>query len=173
MNDLQTICQAVLFDAVGTLFEPAEPVGQLYARYAAAHGWFQRPGSMPCGGGSEQARAQLAEALGRAFRGALAARPWPVYRTDDREGNEQVDRLWWRELVVGVIEQVKPGRPAGFDVDAYFDAVFAAYGEAAAWRLYPDVLPALTTLRARGLRIAIVSNFDARLLPVCHGLGLA
>lgn len=169
MSDLQGTVQAVLFDAVGTLFEPAEPVGQLYARYAAAHGWFA--GSTGAGD-SELALGQLADALGCAFRGALAGRPWPVYRTDDREGNEQIDRLWWRELVVGVIDRIESRKPADFDVDTYFNAVFAAYGQASAWRLYPDVLPVLAALRQQGIRSAIVSNFDARLLPVCQGLGL-
>jgi putative hydrolase of the HAD superfamily len=41
------------------------------------------------------------------------------------------------------------------------------------WHIYPDVPSQLQRWRARGLKLAVVSNFDQRLLGVLEGLGLA
>jgi putative hydrolase of the HAD superfamily len=41
------------------------------------------------------------------------------------------------------------------------------------YRVYPDVLPTLESLRRRGLRLGIVSNFAWRLPELVAGLGLA
>ncbi len=38
--------------------------------------------------------------------------------------------------------------------------------------LFPDAFPTLRALRARGLRLAVVSNWDHRLVERCHELGL-
>jgi HAD superfamily hydrolase (TIGR01549 family) len=38
--------------------------------------------------------------------------------------------------------------------------------------IYPDVLPTLATLRERGLKLAIVSNWDNSLMSHCDDLGL-
>jgi putative hydrolase of the HAD superfamily len=57
--------------------------------------------------------------------------------------------------------------------DAYFSAVYDRFAEPAAWRVFDDVLPTLTRLRQRGLRLGIISNWDERLRPLLRGLGLA
>ena len=44
---------------------------------------------------------------------------------------------------------------------------------AAAWRADPDAAPLLTRLRAAGVRILVVSNFDDRVRGVLAALGLA
>jgi FMN phosphatase YigB (HAD superfamily) len=41
------------------------------------------------------------------------------------------------------------------------------------WQVYEDVFPALKRLRALGLRLAVISNWDERLRPLLDGLGLA
>ncbi|MEP0766651.1 MAG: HAD-IA family hydrolase [Fimbriimonadia bacterium] len=41
------------------------------------------------------------------------------------------------------------------------------------WRLYPDVREALSLLRRRGARLAVVSNWDDTLHPVLELLGIA
>ena len=40
------------------------------------------------------------------------------------------------------------------------------------WEIYPDVLPTLEELRAGGLRLGIISNFDRRLYSVLDHAGL-
>jgi putative hydrolase of the HAD superfamily len=41
------------------------------------------------------------------------------------------------------------------------------------WRVYEDVLPTLQALRARGFKLAALSNWDERLRPLLQVLGLA
>jgi putative hydrolase of the HAD superfamily len=50
--------------------------------------------------------------------------------------------------------------------------VYDSFGSAERWVPYPDVIPAFERLRARGVRIGIVSNWDTRLESILHGIGL-
>lgn len=52
-------------------------------------------------------------------------------------------------------------------------SVYDAFGEAARWRAYADVAPAFERLRAGGIKVGIISNWDTRLEGVLTGLGLA
>ena len=53
-----------------------------------------------------------------------------------------------------------------------FAELFAHYGRREAWRVFPEVAEALRLLRAQGLKLAVVSNFDGRLPPLLAALGL-
>jgi putative hydrolase of the HAD superfamily len=50
--------------------------------------------------------------------------------------------------------------------------VYDEFGDPARWRAYPDVEPAFRRLRARGVRLGIISNWDSRLASLLDGLGL-
>jgi putative hydrolase of the HAD superfamily len=52
-------------------------------------------------------------------------------------------------------------------------ALWKCFAAPSAWRVFPDVLPSLTALRGRGLRLAVVSNWDERLPPLLAAIGLA
>jgi len=52
-------------------------------------------------------------------------------------------------------------------------SVYDAFGEAARWHAYDDVAPAFERLRAQGVKVGIISNWDTRLEGVLTGLGLA
>ncbi|MFN8543967.1 MAG: HAD-IA family hydrolase [Candidatus Binatia bacterium] len=143
---------AVTLDAGGTLFDVAEPVGTTYARIAAAHGILVD-----------------AAAADRGFRTAFASAPpmaFPGISDADRPARE---RAWWRAVVRAAFgaAATHPAFPA------CFDALFAHYAVARAWRVFPEIPGTLEALRARGLALAVVSNFDARLPPLLAGLGLA
>ncbi|MCA1788363.1 MAG: HAD-IA family hydrolase [Thioalkalivibrio sp.] len=144
----------VCLDAAGTLFRVRGSVGAIYAEIAVAHGLPRRE--------------DLADLLERRFREAFPAMPVPVYRPGDRAHNDRIDRQWWRLLVSRVLEGLGPLSFPGF-----FDEVYTAFADPSVWKTYPEVAGVLLDLRRRGLRLAIVSNFDARLFPVCEGLGLA
>lgn len=146
--------RAVLFDAAGTLFRLRTPVGAVYADAALAHGL------SPC--------PDLAQRIEQGFHTQFPAMPRPRYRPGDLAHNEAEDRRWWRQLVRRVMQDFGP-----LDFDPFFDTVYALFARAEAWELFPEVPGVLRELRRRGLRLAIVSNFDARLLPVCEGLGLS
>lgn len=145
--------RAVLFDAAGTLFRLRAPVGAVYASAALAHGLSSSPDLAPC--------------IETGFRTQFPAMPRPRYRPGDLAHNEAEDRRWWRQLVQRVMQDFGP-----LDFDPFFDTVYALFARPEAWELFPEVPGVLRELRRRGLRLAIVSNFDARLLPVCEGLGL-
>jgi len=143
---------AITFDAAGTLIRVAEPVGETYARIAAEVGTTLSPA-----------------ALDAAFREVFPAMPPMAFPDVDEPDLRDAERGWWRDLVARVV------RHAG-DVDAfddYFDALFAYYADGAAWRTYPESHGVLESVRRRGLRIAVVSNFDSRLPPILRKLGLA
>jgi putative hydrolase of the HAD superfamily len=53
-----------------------------------------------------------------------------------------------------------------------FDAIYERFSESRCWRIYDDVLPALEQLKARRLRLAVISNWDDRLVPLLQSLGL-
>ena len=51
--------------------------------------------------------------------------------------------------------------------------LYDEFGSGDRWALYPDVLPTVERLHAAGMRMGIVSNWDARLPGLCHHLGLS
>jgi putative hydrolase of the HAD superfamily len=143
--------RAVSFDAAGTLFHTARPVGELYAAVAARHG----------------IRVDPVELHGR-FRTAFASPPplaFPGVPAADLRARE---KAWWRDVVARVFA----GVPFD-DFEAYFEDLFAFFASAAAWRTDADAAALLATLRQRGLAILVVSNFDARVRGVLAALGLA
>lgn len=146
-----TRVRAVTFDAAGTLFAPAEPVGVTYARFAADH------------------RIPLDTAgLGTRFRAALASAPPLAFGPLDETARTAHERGWWYRLVRRVFGPA--ARHPAFE--ACFRQLYAYYAEPRAWQVFPDAVPALERLRARRLRLAVVSNFDGRLPALLAGLGL-
>jgi len=144
--------RAVTLDAAGTLFTVAEPVGATYARIAADHGI-----------------AIAADAVERGFRAAFAAAPPLAFPGASPTRLAEHERAWWYTVVRAAFGAA--ARATAFET--CFDAIFAHYARAGAWRVFPDAPAALVALRARGLRTAIVSNFDGRLRGLVDDLGLA
>lgn len=54
-----------------------------------------------------------------------------------------------------------------------FDAIYDRFSQSDAWLIYDDVIPALQTLEAAGVKLAVISNWDDRLIPLLEKLGLA
>lgn len=50
--------------------------------------------------------------------------------------------------------------------------VYDEFGKPDRWAAYADVRPAFERLKARGLRLGIISNWDSRLVGLLGGLGL-
>jgi putative hydrolase of the HAD superfamily len=141
----------VTFDAAGTLFRVRGSVGQAYAAVAARHG-----------------AAVEAEEIENRFRSVFRAMPPMCFPGVPAVDLPERERAWWREVVGGAF--------AGFRFDSFetfFGDLFHYFARADSWELFPDVIPALSGLRARHLRLAVVSNFDGRLTPICQGLEIA
>lgn len=65
-------------------------------------------------------------------------------------------------------------RKLGIEDDAIELAtrIYEEFGDPARWMPYTDVVPAFERLRARGVSIGIISNWDCRLESILGGLGL-
>jgi putative hydrolase of the HAD superfamily len=146
------VIRAVTFDAAGTLVAPREPVGATYARVAAAHGIAADPA-----------------AVERGFRRAMRAAPPLAFPGVAGPALAERERAWWRDVVRAAL-----GAAAAHPrFDAAFAATFDHYAAAEAWTVFADVVPTLQALRADGLRLGVVSNFDGRLPGLLERLGLA
>jgi putative hydrolase of the HAD superfamily len=147
--------RAVLFDAAGTLFDVAEPVGETYARFAGREGIAADP-----------------RALDDAFHAAFARSKPLAFPHAPAADLPSLERGWWKSLVFDAFERAGIDAPPEV-LDRAFAEVFEHYASAAAWRTYADAKPVLRRLRDRGLRLGVVSNFDARLRRLLDALDLA
>lgn len=142
----------VFFDAAGTLITVNGSVGERYAVLARAYGKDVDPREVEAG-----FRRSFPKAPPLAFPDAPAAKL------------AELEHAWWRAVVRDVF--------AGFGpfprFDDYFDALYTAFAQPEAWRLYPETRPTLDALRDRGYRLGVISNFDARLFGLLEGLGIA
>ena len=142
--------RAVSFDAAGTLFRVRGSVGAAYARIAAHHGVRAAP-----------------EDIERRFRAAFRDMPPMCFPGVAAAEVAQHENRWWQQVVRAAFAGCRFD-----DFDAFFHELFAYFARGSSWRVFPDALPALQQLRQEQLRLAIVSNFDRRLEPLCDALGL-
>jgi putative hydrolase of the HAD superfamily len=54
----------------------------------------------------------------------------------------------------------------------FFDKLYDRFGAPGAWRIYADVEPTLSGLRAKNVRLGVISNWDERLRPLLSRLNL-
>jgi len=92
------------------------------------------------------------------------------YREDDTfwTCEERASEVW-----VGMYSLL--ARELGLDCDHahYGRLVYDEFGHAGRWSPYDDVLPLLKRLQANGLKLAVISNWDSRLISLLEALGLA
>lgn len=72
-------------------------------------------------------------------------------------------RPYWREVI---------RHATGSDDPGYHAALYEHYARAHAWTLAPGAERVVRSLRARGMRVAVVSNWDLRLRPLLAELGV-
>lgn len=60
----------------------------------------------------------------------------------------------------------------GVDADVFAQKVFDEFGKGNRWEPFEDVLPALERLASRGVRMAVISNWDSRLEGLLQTMGL-
>ncbi len=99
------------------------------------------------------------------WRDVAAARE----RGEERWGSTGGEAGFWRRFVGTVFSRVGGGALP----EPMLAELVAHFREEGHWALDPDALPVLETLRAAGLRLAIVSNWDSSLPPLLERLGLA
>ena len=77
-------------------------------------------------------------------------------------------RQQWSDLV----DRVFAGLTQPVPSESFFPEIYDAFTQPGAWRVFPDVLPALQQFRSRGLKLAVLSNWDDRLRPLLNHLQL-
>ena len=136
--------RAITFDAAGTLVDPHPSVGAVYGEVGRAHGL----------------AAPDAE-LEHRFHAAFKARNHLLRST------EPAERAFWRELVGEVFAPWADAATA----DRLYPDLWEAFAEARRWRPRADMAVLFAQLRRRGLKLAILSNWDSRLHRVVAGHG--
>ncbi len=144
--------KAIFFDAAGTLFKTARPVGETYALLARKYGVNVSPEEV-----TGRFRSCFASSLPLAFPGAR-----------DEEIRE-LERAWWKELVARIFQTSAPFS----HFEEYFSELFGYFTVAHAWSLYPDTVSTLLALKDAGFILGVISNFDSRLFGILDGLGVA
>jgi len=142
--------EVLTFDVGSTLIYPYPSVGEIYARSMARFGLQAAPA-----------------AIEAAFQDAWnAAQARPRASLDAHQ-----EWAWWRDLVAQVVERL--GRPPQLDFEALFEELWDVFARPEVWRLFDGVEPVLAAAAGRGLRLGVLSNWDLRLRPLLHDLGLA
>jgi putative hydrolase of the HAD superfamily len=142
----------IFFDAAGTLMRPVRPIGQSYGLLAASYGMNVPPAEI-----SARFRAGFAAAPPLAFPGAASGEIGTL------------EYEWWKTLVRKVFEPYGPFSR----FDEYFAELFAYFGKADSWALFPETLDTLAALKEKALTLAVISNFDSRLFAILQGLGVS
>jgi putative hydrolase of the HAD superfamily len=138
--------RAVLFDALGTLVELEPPWPFLQRTLADRHGITVSE--------SEAKQAMLAEMA--------------YYRANHRDGADESSLADLRRRCALVLRECLP-QTASVGIEEMTEALL----DSLRFTPYPDAAPALAALRAAGLRLAVVSNWDCSLGRVLGELGLA
>ncbi|MEB3263352.1 MAG: HAD-IA family hydrolase [Synechococcus sp.] len=143
--------RALLLDAMGTLIGLRRSVGHTYAAVAEEHGL-----------------AVEAAAIDRTFPAVYRQAPPLAFPGLQGTALEEAERQWWGERIEETLQ-----RAGGVSAPAELRrALFDRFADPALWQVYGDVPPCLERWTSAGLRLAVVSNFDQRLLPLLEGLGL-
>lgn len=143
---------AVSFDVTGTLLGLPR-LGEIYAEIFHRHGHAVDSSTM--------AKVVFAVWQELSIRTKLG---------EDRfSGHPEGAKGFWRELVGRVAAHLDLPAPTPFLAAELFER----FAHVEAWEVFPDAAAVLPALRARGLRLAVVSNFDARLPRLLADCGLA
>jgi putative hydrolase of the HAD superfamily len=144
--------EAVTFDVTHTLLS-CPTLGQQYAEVLARHG-------------IEVAAHDIEAAIPLVWQ-ELACSASPARDRFLHHANGA--RGFWRHFVERTCELVDAARPSAFAAAELFDR----FAQADAWEVAPGTREMLADLRRRGLRLAVISNWDQRLPLLLERLELA
>jgi len=147
-----TTITTITFDAGNTLLYCNPSPAEIYAVELARHG-----------------RAVTPEEVEPVFAGAWAELQERTPPGIDRYGSQPGgEKQWWGAFLREVL--------ARLDHDAEWEPLledlYAAFSRPEVWRVYPETRITLETARDRGLRLAVISNWDRRLPEILDGLDL-
>jgi len=144
--------RVIFFDAVGTLIETRDSVGEIYSRVAREFGFEAEP-----------------QTLQQNFAYSFRRQPplaFPAGAPDALLSG--LEKGWWRNLVKAVFADL--GSFPRFE--EFFGEIFERFRGREFWRVYDDVASALIELRHRKPKLGVISNFDSRLYDVLQACGI-
>lgn len=145
-----------LFDAGLTLIQPVRTIEKIYAEYA------QRSG-IPLEELVPRIRKEFGARFDRERRDMAEGRDGFVW-------SDALDQQMWRRLCFAVAEAV-PGLTD--DPQAWYEQLYAHFGDVDTWRPFPETMETLTRLREAGVKLGVVSNWDSRLHSILEGLSIS
>ena len=138
--------KAVFFDAAGTLFEAREPVGHTYARIARKHGLNADDTAVSAG-----------------FRRAFSTTPGLAFGPGRRADEiRRLEREWW----YGLVRRSFEGLGQFDNFDAFFEELFAYFGDPANWEPLPEAHSVLR--RPERQRTSARHHLELRCAAVSH-----
>jgi len=146
----------LLFDVGGTLVGPRESYGAVYRRALLRSGL-----DLP-----------LTE-LNRAIGQAAASMTRSIEPGINRFGHfPDGEDGFWRRFVALVFKELElsPLGPSG--MEQLLAGLRVEFAQVESWKLFDDTLPTLRALTEKGVRMAVVSNWDSRLSSILEALGL-
>ena len=138
--------RAVTFDVGGTLLTPWPSVGHVYA---------------------ETAQLVLGERFDPALLNERFIAAWRA--AHQLPGGFNYSPADW----AGVVRDTFAGLTPRAEAPELFRALWYRFSEPEVWHVFADVRPCLAELSGRGIRLAVLSNWDERLRPLLVRLDLA
>jgi len=147
--------RAVTVDVGGTLIEPRERVADVYARVAASIG----ASHVTPASASTHFKAGFSR-----FRGADGEDAMRYYGDG---------KSFWRKVIAHVLTDGATRDDISQDtVERMLDALYDYYECPSSWTVAHGALDAFDRLRARGVKVAVASNWDDRLPALLDALGI-
>jgi REG-2-like HAD superfamily hydrolase len=146
----RTPVQAVFFDAGFTLVFPVRPVIDLYVEAARAVS-------------SGHCDDKLRETFKRAWSSGTRD------QADDHRSSDELERQRWHRFTLKIAREIPELLPHH---DAWLDALRGRFDSDVGWKLVPEAPEVLRVLRARGIKVAIVSNWHGGLQRTVTAVGL-
>lgn len=140
----------VTFDAGNTLIHAYPSLGEVYSMVTRQHG-------------AEVSPEIFRRVFVPAFHSFVVNMP-----NEFRPGSDENDRHMWRVVTRRIFDAIP--QMSRVDFESWFDSLWTTFGSSRVWRYYADAPPALEALRARGIKIGIISNWDTRLRGILNEL---
>jgi putative hydrolase of the HAD superfamily len=119
---------------------------------------------------SRLGRQVTAEEVGPVFRDAWAEMQRQTVPGKDRYSSVPGGEFaWWGAFVREVLGRLDHDAPW----EPLLEDLYAAFCDASVWKAYPETAQTLEVLAARGVRLAVISNWDRRLPDILRSLDLA
>ena len=143
--------KAVFFDVGGTMIRVHPSVGDVYATHARDFGFSGTPDELNEGFRSQWKKMGGIESLG------------------NKSGLEAEEKFW-KDLVFEVFQPL-----GGLNrFDEYFELIFEVFRDGSNWKIHEDVIESriFEKLKARGIILGVISNWDSRLTSTLDSLEL-